>query len=171
MKKIIFFFLMSTLFFTFNLCTQAADIKQQLSKNALPVHITANQLKAFYKKGLYKFVGNVKAVRGNITLTSEKMDIQKDLKTGQLHTVTCINNVVITQQDKKATADKAIYENTKYGKITLIGHAVVSSGKNIIKSDRIIYYIDKNYAVSQSDHKNKRVDVIIYPTKKESKKK
>ena len=169
MKKIIFCFLMSSLFFTFNMRAQATNIKQQLSKNNLPVHITANQLKAFYKKGLYEFIGSVKAVRGDTTLTSERMNIQKDLNTGEIDTITCINNVVITQKDKKATADKAIYENTKYGKITLIGHAVVLSGKNIIKSDRIVYYIDKDYAISQSDNK-RRVNVIIYPTKKKGEK-
>ncbi len=171
MRKIIFYFLISALFFTFSSNVHAADIKQMLNKNNLPVHITADRLKAFYKKGAYMFIGNVRAVRGDITLTSDKMNIQKDLNTGQIQTITCINDVVITQKDKRATADKAIYENTKYGKITLTGHAAVLSGKNIIKSDRIIYYINKDYAVSQSDNKTKRVNVTIYPAKKGNEKK
>ncbi|PMP92057.1 MAG: hypothetical protein C0173_02685, partial [Desulfurella sp.] len=52
-------------------------------------------------------------------------------------------------------------------KVTLIGNAYVKSGKNVIKSNMIVYYLDRKYAVAQGT-KNERVDVTIYPNEKQT---
>ncbi|AEA33535.1 lipopolysaccharide transport periplasmic protein LptA [Hippea maritima] len=147
----------------------AVNPKSYIKKGNIPIHITADKLTAFDKKGLYIFEGGVVATRGDVRLTSDKMEVYKDKKTGDIGKVVCIGHVVITKQDKKATGDKAIYTASD-SKVVLIGHAKVVSGKNNITSDRIIYYLDRDYVVSQSDNKTKRVEVIIYPNQKKGSK-
>ncbi|WP_022670688.1 lipopolysaccharide transport periplasmic protein LptA [Hippea alviniae] len=142
--------------------------KQYLGKKHIPLHITADKLTAFDKKGLYIFEGNVIARRGDTTLKSDKMEVYKNLKTGDISKVICTGHVVITKENKKATANKAIYNATN-SEVTLIGNAVVISGKNTIKAGRIVYYLNKDYVVSQESNKNKRVEVTIYPKEKENK--
>ncbi len=146
----------------------AVNPKQYIGKKNLPVHITADKLTAFDKKGIYIFEGDVVAKRGDVTLKSDRMKVIKNLKTGQIDKVICTGHVIITKEDKRATGDKAIYEANK-SMVTLIGNAKVVSGKNNIEADRIVYYLDKDYVVSQADNSTKRVEVTIYPNKKEKK--
>ncbi|WP_035586799.1 lipopolysaccharide transport periplasmic protein LptA [Hippea jasoniae] len=148
--------------------SQAFNVKQYAKTNRLPVHITANKLEAFDKKGLYIFSGNVVVVRGDTTLKADKMKVYKNLKNGDISKIVCIGHVVITKQDKKAVANRATYFAAE-DKVVLEGNAHVYSNKNSISSDLIVYYLDKDYAVSQSDNNSKRVEVIIYPSKKEKK--
>ncbi len=157
-----FYFLVAVLF---SLNVNAANLKQLAKNNKAPLHVTSDKLTAFDKKGLYEFIGHVVAVKGDITLKADKVNVFKNVKTGDIEKIVCIGNVVITKQDKKATADKAIYED-KQQKVTLIGNASVTSDKNRIKSDMIIYYIGKDYAIAQSSNSKKRVEVTIYPNKK-----
>ncbi len=145
----------------------AANLKQLAKSSKSPLHITSDKLVVFDKKGFYEFSGNVIAKRGNVTLKANKMNVFKNMKTGDIYKIVCIGNVIITQQNKKAEANKAIYEN-KEQKITLIGQAKVTSDKNIISADMIVYYINKDYAIAQSINAKKRVKVTIYPNKKEN---
>ncbi len=150
----------------FSMNVSAKNLKQIVKSNRVPIHITSDKLEAYDKKGLYKFIGNVVAIRDGLRLTADKMDVFKDLKSGEIGRIVCIGNVVIKKEDKIARANKAIYED-KEQKITLIGNSSVKSSKNSITSDIIVYYIDKDYAVAQST--KKRVEVTIYPNKKEKK--
>lgn len=145
--------------------TNAKNLKQMAKNSKAPVHITADKLEAYDKKGLYKFVGNVVAIRDDVKLTADKMDVFKNLKNGEIDRIVCMGNVVVTKEDKTAKADKAIYEDRQQ-KITLIGNSSVKSSKNSITSDIIVYYIGKDYAVAQATNRKKRVEVTIYPKNK-----
>ncbi len=162
------FFVLFFISFIFSVSANAANLKQFAKKNKEPLHVTSQKLTVFDKKGLYEFIGNVVAKKGDVTLKADKVDVFRNNKTGDIEKIVCTGNVVITKQNKKAVADKAIYED-KQQKITLIGNASVTSDKNKIKSDMIIYFIDKDYAVAQSTNAKKRVEVTIYPNKKRSK--
>ncbi len=139
--------------------------KKFMGKQNLPIHITADKLTAYDKKGLYIFSGDVVATRGDVRLKADKMEVYKNLKSGDIDRVVCIGHVVITKENKKATADKAIYFANK-SIVTLIGNAKVISGKNNIEAYRIVYYLNEDYVVSQAGDKSKRVEVTIYPNKK-----
>ncbi len=148
--------------------SHAVNPKKYLKGKNIPVHITADKLTAFDKKGLYIFEGNVIATRGDVKLKADKMKVYKDLKKGDIDKIVCLGHVVITKEDKRAESDKATYY-AKKSMVVLEGNAKVLSGKNNIKADRIVYYLDKDYVVSQSDNSTKRVEVTIYPNKKEKK--
>jgi lipopolysaccharide export system protein LptA len=143
----------------------AVNPKQYLGGRNIPIHITADKMVAFDKKGIYIFEGHVVAVRGDVTLKSDNMTVYKNLKNGQIERVVCVGHVIITKQDKRAFGDKAIY-NALNDSVKLIGNARVISGKNNISADLIVYYLDKDYVVSQAEGKKKRVEVTIYPNEK-----
>lgn len=165
MKNILLIFL--SLFILFNLSfADSSSSIETAKKEKIPINITSDKLIAQENIGLYTFIGNVVAKRKDATLYANKMDVYKDLKTGDISKIVCIGNVVITQPNKLAKANEAIYE-LKDQKITLIGNAYVKSGKNVIKSDMIVYYLDKKYAVAQGS-KNERVDVTIYPNENQT---
>jgi len=139
---------------------------EEAKKEKVPINITSNQLIAQENIGLYTFIGNVIAKRKDATLYADKMEVYKDKQTGDVSKIICIGNVVITQPNKIAKADKAIYD-LKNESVTLIGNAYVKSDKNVIKSNMIVYYLDKKYAVAQGSG-NERVDVTIYPKQKQT---
>jgi lipopolysaccharide export system protein LptA len=157
------------LVFIFALASYAANFNEKTALgDSCAIHITADKIEAYNKKGLYKFEGRVISKRCDITLKSDIMDIYRNNKSNKIYKIVCLGNVVITKKDKIAKADKAIYEDLKH-KITLIGHAKLVSNKNEMTSDIIVYYTDKDYAVSQSIDKNNRVEVTVYPNIKEKK--
>ncbi len=163
MKNIIIAIL--SCFILFNL-SFADNTIESAKKEKIPINITSDKLIAQENIGLYTFIGNVVAKRQDATLYADKMDVYKDKETGDVSKIVCIGNVVITQPNKIAKADKGIYE-LKDQKVTLIGNAYVKSDKNIIKSNMIVYYLDKKYAVAESSGKE-RVDVTIYPNQKQT---
>ncbi len=163
MKSIIIAIL--SFFILFNL-SFADNTIESAKKEKIPINITSDKLIAQENIGLYTFIGNVVAKRKDATLYADKMDVYKDKETGDVSKIVCIGNVVITQPNKIAKADKGIYE-LKDQKVTLIGNAYVKSDKNVIKSNMIVYYLDKKYAVAESSGKE-RVDVTIYPNQKQT---
>lgn len=163
MKNVILVFL--SLFILVNWAFADNSI-ENAKKEKVPINITSDKLIAQENIGLYTFIGNVVAKRKDATLYADKMDVYKDKATGDVSKIVCIGNVVITQPNKIAKANEGIYE-LKDQKVTLIGNAYVKSDKNVIKSDMIVYYLDKKYAVAQGT-KNERVDVTIYPNEKQT---
>ncbi len=132
-------------------------------REKIPIHITARSFTALNNKGVYIFKGNVIAKRGNVTLKSNKMEIYKNKKSGEIKEIICTGNVIITQKNKEAKAHKAIY-NYPTGRITLIGNASVKSNKNLIRAYEIVYYLNSGYAVANSSNKHP-VSVTLYPNK------
>ncbi len=135
----------------------------------IPLCIKSDKFEAFNKKGLYKFIGNVVATKKDLTLKADKMNVYYNIKYKSIDRVVCIGHVVITKNDKIARADKAIYEYSKQ-KIMLIDNATITSLSNKMSSDVIIYFIKKDYAVSQSTNPKRSVEITIYPNIKKEKK-
>ena len=162
MKRFVFvvFLLFATLSY--------AQSNNFLKKGSIPVHVKADKFEAFNKKGLYIFYGNVVVERDGATLKADKIEIFKNKDYKDVSKIICTGHVVITKNDKEARADKAIYE-IKDKRIILKGNAIVTSNKNEMSSNVIVYYIDKDYAVSQSFDSKKQVEVTIYPDIKEKK--
>jgi lipopolysaccharide export system protein LptA len=88
---------------------------------------------------------------------------------GDLDQVEAEGHVTITQTSRVVTGDYAIfYQDTQ--KIIMTGNAVMRDGKNVIRGDRIVVFLDENRGVVESDEK-KRVTATIYPNEKKEEKK
>ena len=84
--------------------------------------------------------------------------------TGELEKIEAKGNVSVTQGERIATGDEAIYVQ-ETGQIIMKGNAVLREGKNVIKGDRVIVYVNENRGTVESDPQ-KRVKAVIYPQEK-----
>jgi lipopolysaccharide export system protein LptA len=143
-----------------------------------PIEITSNRMEAFNEKKLIVFSGNAIAKQGNKVLKADQLNLyykkepDKKVKvgttetegTGNLEKIEAKGNVSLTQGERVATGDEAIYLRDS-GKVILTGNAVLSEGKNSIKGDRVIVFLNENRGVVESNTK-KQVKAIIYPQEK-----
>jgi lipopolysaccharide export system protein LptA len=143
-----------------------------------PIEITSNRMEAFNEKKLVVFSGNAIAKQGNKVLKADQLNLYykkepgKKVKvgttetegTGDLEKVEAKGNVSLTQGGRTATGDEAIYLRDS-GKVILTGNPVLSEGKNLIKGDRVIVFLNEDRGVVESNTK-KQVKAIIYPQEK-----
>ena len=143
-----------------------------------PMEITANRMEAFNENKLIVFSGNAMVKQGNKVFKSdkllfyykkesdkkEKVGAIENEKSGDLEKVEAKGNVSLTQGQRMATGDEAIYFRDS-GKVILTGNAMLSEGKNSIKGDRVIVFINENRGVVESNSK-KQVKAIIYTQEK-----
>ena len=142
-----------------------------------PIEITSNRMEAFNEKKLVVFSGNAIAKQGNKILKADQLNLyyKKEPEkvkvgttetegTGNLEKIEAKGNVSLTQGERVAVGDEAIYFRDS-GKVIMNGNAVLSEGKNLIRGDRVIVFLNENRGVVESNTK-KQVKAIIYPQEK-----
>ena len=143
-----------------------------------PMEITSSRMEAFNEKKLIVFSGNAMVKQGSKVLKSDKLLLYykqepntkkkagtiETEKTGDLEKLEAKGNVSLTQGERIATGDEAIYFRDS-GKVILTGNAMLSEGKNSIKGDRVIVFINENRGVVESNLK-KQIRAVIYPQEK-----
>lgn len=127
-----------------------------------PINITSDSMEAETKINRVIFKGNVVARQKDMTITSNELmatygDNGKDLKE-----VLATGNVRITQQDKIAVADRALFLNAER-KVILTGNPRVWQGKDIVSGERIIYYLDEDRTIVEGGTR-----AVIHPRKEEA---
>jgi lipopolysaccharide export system protein LptA len=143
-----------------------------------PMEITSNRMEAFNENKLVVFSGNAMAKQGNKVLKADQLFLyykkepdKKDKvgtivteRTGDLEKVEAKGKVSLIQGERVATGDEAIYYRDS-AKIIMTGNAVLNEGKNSIKGDRVIVFLNENRGIVESNTK-KQVKAIIYPQEK-----
>ena len=170
-KKIYIFFALVLLFSTL----QAYADNLSLTQSDDPMEITSDRMEAFNEKKMVVFSGNAKAVQGKNILKSDKLllyyknepdkkekkeTIPTD-KAGELEKIEAKGNVSLTQGDRVATGDDAVYYRDS-NKVIMTGNATLREGKNTIKGDRVIVYLNENRGVVESNAQN-QVKAVIFP--------
>jgi len=140
-----------------------------------PMEITSDRMEAFNEKKLVVFSGNAKVTQGNSILKSDKLllyykdksdktdkkvTVETD-KTGDLEKIEAKGNVCLTQGERVATGDEAIYFRES-NKIVMTGNAVLNEGKNSIKGDRVTVFLNENRGIVEGNNQ-KQIKAIIYP--------
>lgn len=127
-----------------------------------PINITSDSMEAETKANRVTFRGNVVARQKDMTITSNEL-IATYAKGGkELSEVVATGNVRITQQDKIAVADRALFLNAER-KIILTGNPKVWQGKDIVSGDKIVYFLDEDRTTVEGGQK--RVQAVIHPKK------
>jgi lipopolysaccharide export system protein LptA len=80
-------------------------------------------------------------------------------------TVVATGNVKIVQLERRATSQKATFHQDE-NKMVLDGEAVIREGENVIRGERVIYYVDEERSVVEGG-KGGRVNTTITPPKKD----
>jgi lipopolysaccharide export system protein LptA len=130
-----------------------------------PIDITSDTVEADQKTNTITFKGNVIAKQEDTTLYANTLIITYDQNTKRLKEIVAVGNVKVVQLDRRATGQKATFDQDK-NKVVLDGEAVIREGTNVIRGERIIFYVDEERSVVEGG-KGSRVSTSITPPQKE----
>ncbi len=130
-----------------------------------PIDITSDTVEADQKTNKVTFKGNVIAKQEDTTLYANTLTILYDPNTKKLKEIIAVGNVKVVQLDRRATGEKATFDQEK-NKVVLDGEAVVREGANVIRGERIIFYVDEGRSVVEGGQGG-RVSTTITPPPKE----
>lgn len=135
------------------------------SASRAPIDIVSDTVEANQKENTVVFKGNVVAKQEDITLHANMVVIRYEAETKRLKDITAIGNVKIVQLDRRATGQKATFQQEE-NKVVLDGDAVVREGENEIRGERVIFYVDEERSIVEGG-KGGRVNTRITPPPKE----
>jgi lipopolysaccharide transport protein LptA len=146
---------------------QSSNKKSGKKTDSSPVHITSDRMRSENGGQKIIFSGNVEAVRDDMTITSDIMEVYNTPDKKQTEEIVAIGNVEIVRCNKRAKGDRAVYLD-QLQKIILTGtpNAVAWEGKDIIKGREMIFLIEKDRFMV-----NGRVRTKLFPKSDEKKKK
>ncbi len=130
-----------------------------------PIDITSDTVEADQKQNTATFKGNVVAKQEDVTLYANTLLIIYDPDTKKLKEIIATGNVKVVQLDRRATGKKATFDQDK-NKVVLDGDAVVREGTNVIRGERITFYVEEERSVVEPG-KGGRVSTSITPPPKE----
>ncbi len=130
-----------------------------------PIDNTSYTVVADHKTNRFTFNGNVVAKQEDTTLYANTLTITYDQTAKKLKEIVAVGNVKVVQLDRRATGQKATFDQDK-NKVVLDGDAVVREGTNVIRGERIVFYVDEERSVVEGG-KGSRVSTSITPPPKE----
>jgi lipopolysaccharide export system protein LptA len=155
-------------------------------KSDQPIHVVADRLEVDNKAQVANFIGNVKAVQGDVTINSDTLEVHYDREAeeakprpaaekagetqpsqglmdggGKVRKVVAIGHVKIVQKDRVGVGRVATYW-AGARKILLEGEATVWRGQNQVSGEQITVFLDDDRSVVHGKP-GKRVAVTIIP--------
>jgi lipopolysaccharide export system protein LptA len=129
---------------------QAVDTKTAEAKTPKNVDIEADQMEILDQQKKAVFKGNVKAVRGKVTLTCDTLDVtyteepnaQGEKKT-EVTFLDAAGNVVIVSGTQTVTGRTA-HMDVKANKLTVKGGAKVVQGKTVMNGEQLFVDLNTN---------------------------
>ncbi|MBI5236016.1 MAG: lipopolysaccharide transport periplasmic protein LptA [Deltaproteobacteria bacterium] len=126
-----------------------------------PVTVLSDTMQSDKSRGFVVFKGNVVAIE-DFTLCADELTVTYG-KDNEINDMVAVGSVRIFQQEKAATAARAVYDRITR-KLVLTGHAEVAQCSDSVKGDKITVSLDDDNAMVQSDNGG-RVRAVIMPQK------
>lgn len=150
-----------------------------LVKSGSPLHIASDRMEVMQKERMILFEGHVEVRQDDLSITAARMrvfaaasgkekDRDKDPQDAMMEKIDRIEvegDVRISQRDKLATSDKAVYYHQDR-KIVLMGRPVVSQGRDKVQGRLITLYIDEGKSVVEGGSESP-VQAVLHPSRKE----
>ena len=130
-----------------------------------PIDITSDTVEGDQKQNTVTFKGNVIAKQEEMTLYANTLVVVYNPDTKKIKEIVATGNVKVVQLDRRATGQKVTFDQDE-NKVILDGDAVIREGENIIRGERITFYIDEERSVVEGG-KGGRVSTSITPPPKE----
>ena len=146
--------------------TSTAFSQQVKQEDNQPIEITSDRMRSENGGQKIIFSGNVVATNGDMTISSDIMEVYNTSDKKQIEEIVAIGNVDIIRAEKKAKGDRAVYLE-QLQKIILTGNpkAVAWEGKDIIEGREMIFLLNRDRFVV-----NERVRAKIFQKNIEKKK-
>jgi lipopolysaccharide export system protein LptA len=126
-----------------------------------PIYITADWMEVDQAKNTIVYKGRVIAVQSDMTMRSDVLTAYYDPEMKQMKQIVLDGKVNATQGTRVATGDRAIFDD-KAKTVTLTGSPVMRQGNNQVSGSKVVYYIEQDRAMVESDGKT-RVSATIFP--------
>ncbi len=126
-----------------------------------PIEITAQQLEILRLQQKSIFTGEVVAQQGEMTLKADRLVVFFLADESGIERLEATGNVVFSQLERKATADRAVYRQDDET-LQLFGNAEVTQGQNRIAGDEVIFYVRENRSLVKSSDRQ-RVKAVFTP--------
>ncbi len=125
-----------------------------------PITVTSQKMEAHAKEGWVLFIGKVRAVQGDLTLYTDRLQVFIARKGGKVERILAQGHVKVERGDKVILSDRAEYR-LKDGVVEFTGHPKAWEGKNLVLGEKMLYYPkeDKSVVVGGKG----RVNAVIYP--------
>ncbi|MBN1545355.1 MAG: hypothetical protein JW902_01700 [Syntrophaceae bacterium] len=154
------------------------DPKKNAVDRNLPIQIVSDRMDAYNEKRMVIFDGNAIATQGDRTIRADTITLyykKREEKSGpadnagiqkggDLDKIEARGHVRITQGGRIVTGNEAIYLQDAQ-KIIIKGNAVLSEGKNVIRGEQVVVYINENRGVVEGIP-GERVNATIFPAEK-----
>lgn len=146
---------------------QAKEEAKKKSGNAFeinkkdPIYITSDWLEVDQKKNTITYKGRVVTVQADMTLRSDTLTAFYDEGMKQMQQLVAEGKVNATQGTRVATGEKAVFDD-KAKTVTLTGSPIMRQGNSQVSGTKIVYYIEQDRSVTESDGKV-RVQATIFP--------
>jgi len=154
---------------------EKGSLTDKIAKSESPINIAADRMEAKQQERTVLFEGHVIVQQDDMTLTSNKLKVvalaadnnkgNPEALTEKIDYIEAEGDVKVTQQDKLATSERAVFYQQDQ-KIILYGHPVVNQGKNKIWGSLITIYLQQGRSVVESG-KDDPVKAVLFPGKKE----
>ena len=152
------------------------DMNEKIANSQSPIHITADRMETNQDENTIIFESHVVVQQDDVTVTSNRLKVtmlQGDKKAAsgeptpaeRIDYIEFEGDVKVTQQDRLATAKKAIFYQ-KEQKIMLHGRPVVTKGQDRVEGDLITIYLKEGRSVVEGGA-GAPVQAVLFPGKKE----
>ncbi len=141
---------------------EAADLETTKPQVGMAETITidSDRMEMDQQQNTVVYMGNVVAVRGNVTMKSDTLTATYNPEMQRLAEVVAEGNLEVTQGNRIATGAKAIYNNED-NSIVLTGNPVIRQGNSQVSGCRIIMFINEERGVVEGGCQ--RVKAVIFP--------
>jgi len=159
-----------------NTSKQPLDMSEKLATSQSPIHITADRMETNQDENTITFESHVVVQQDDVTVTSNRLKVtmlQGDKTPASVEStpaeridyIEFEGDVKVTQQDRLATANKAIFYQ-KEQKIMLHGRPVVTKGQDRVEGNLITIYLKEGRSVVEGAG-GAPVQAVLFPGKKE----
>jgi len=109
-----------------------------------PIDIKAERFELNQKAGSAVFEGDVRVVRGRLTLTCSRL--QARYRDGRIESLSATGKVVVTGPDWVARANEAHYAQAS-GRLLLTGDPQIERGEDVLRGARVLVWPDEERLV------------------------
>lgn len=108
-----------------------------------PIDIKADSTEFRGKENLVIFAGSVTAVRGNMTITSDRLEVILNQETREVSETRAIGNVSIRRDDVLATGGKAVYQLST-DTVTLSEAPKIWRGGDAVEGELVVLHLGED---------------------------
>ncbi len=130
------------------------------------IEITSRRLEADQAAGTVRFIGEVVAVQGDITIRAEELTLYQAKEGRRIDRMEAFRQVRIEQGERVATGQKAIFDKAR-GQVVLTGSPKVYQGADFVEGDEIVFFLDSERSIVRSKG-SERVKAVFHPRERTS---